>query len=110
LDPLQLETGTFTYGRQGEQVDVKLSIHLPNGQQSRGATSFLGKLPERKPQSEDPEIRKQRDALAEEAAKLKSDLAAQAARTRKLEQSLDQVKKTLLEQQRKRMDNQSPAR
>ena len=110
LDPLQLQTGTFTYGRQGEQVDVKLSIHLPNGQQSRGATSFLGKLPERKPPSEDPEIRKQRDALAEEAAKLKSDLAAEAARTRKLERSLDQVKKTLQEQQRKRMENQSPGR
>ena len=110
LDPLQLQTGTFTYGRQGEQVDVKLSIHLPNGQQSRGATSFLGKLPERKPPSEDPEIRKQRDALAEEAAKLKSDLVAEAARTRKLERSLDQVKKTLQQQQRKRMDNQSPER
>jgi proteasome lid subunit RPN8/RPN11 len=110
LDAMQLEAGTFTYARRGEQVDVKLSIHLPNGQQSRGATSFLGKLPERKPQPEDPEIRKQRDALAEEAAKLRSDLAAEAARTRKLEQSLDEVKKVLQEQQRKRLDNQSPVR
>jgi len=110
LDPLQLQTGTFTYGRRGEQIDVKLFIHLPNGQQSRGATSFLGKLPERKPQSEDPEIRKQRDALAEEAAKLRSDLAAEVARTRKLEQSLNEVKEVLQEQQRKRLDNQSPAR
>jgi proteasome lid subunit RPN8/RPN11 len=110
LDPLQLATGTFTYARQGEQVDVKLSIHLPNGQQSRGATSFLGKLPERKPQTEDPEIRKQRDALAQEASKLRSDLAAEAARTRKLERSLDQVKKVLQDQQRKRLDNQSPER
>jgi proteasome lid subunit RPN8/RPN11 len=110
LDPLQLATGTFTYARRGEQVDVKLSIHLPNEQQSRGSTSFLGRLPERKPPSEDPEIRKQRDALAAEAAKLRSDLAAEAARTRKLERSLDQVKKVLQDQQRKRLDNQSPER
>ena len=110
LDALELRTGTFTYGRRGEQVDVKLTIHLGNGQQMRGATSFLGKLPERKPPPEDPEIRKQRDALAEEAAKLRSDLAAEAARTRKLEQSLNQVKKVVQDQQRKRLDNQSPER
>ena len=75
LDALQLRTGTFTYGRRGEQVDVKLTIHLANGQKVRAATSFLGKLPERKPPPEDPEVRAQRDALAEQAAKLKSDLA-----------------------------------
>jgi proteasome lid subunit RPN8/RPN11 len=110
LDPLQLQAGAFSYGRRGEQVGVKLTIHLPNGQQAREAASFLGKLPERKPQPEDPEIRKQRDALAAEAAKLRSDLAAEAARTRKLEKSLEDVKNVLQEQQRKRLENQSPDR
>ena len=110
LDARHLKAGTFTYARQGERVDIKLAIHLPGGQQAHGATSFLGRLPERKPPPEDPEIRKQRDALAEEAAKLKSDLAAEVARTRKLEKSLDEVKKVLQEQQRKRMENQSPER
>jgi proteasome lid subunit RPN8/RPN11 len=110
LDARRLKAGTITYGRQGERVDIKLAIRLPNGQQARGATSFLGKLPERKPPPEDPEIRKQRDQLAQEAAKLRSDLAAEVARTRKLAQSLDQVKKVLQEQQRKRLDNQSPER
>ena len=37
-------------------------------------------------------------------------LAAEAARTRKLETSLDEVKKVLQDQQRKRLDNQSPDR
>jgi proteasome lid subunit RPN8/RPN11 len=110
LDALELRTGTFTYGRRGEQVGVKLTIHLSNGQQVRATTSFLGKLPERKPQPEDPEVREQRDALAEQAAKLKSDLTAEVARTRRLEQSLNEVKKTLREQQRKRMDSQSPGK
>jgi proteasome lid subunit RPN8/RPN11 len=108
LDSRHLKAGTFTYSRQTERVDIKLAIHLPGGQQAHGATSFLGRLPERKPPPEDPEIRKQRDTLATEGAKLKSDLAAEVARTKKLAKSLDEVKKVLQEQQRKRMESQSP--
>jgi proteasome lid subunit RPN8/RPN11 len=110
LDAPHLRAGTITYARQGERIDIKLAIHLPGGQQAYGAASFLGKLPERKPPPEDPEIRKQRDELAQEAAKLRSDLAAEMARTKKLAKSLDEVKKVLQEQQRKRLENQSPGR
>jgi proteasome lid subunit RPN8/RPN11 len=110
LDSRHLKAGTFTYARQTERVDIKLAIHLPGGQQAHGATSFLGRLPERKPPPEDPEIRKQRDALATEGAQLKSDLAAEVARTKKLAKSLDEVKKVLQEQQRKRMESQSPGK
>ena len=110
LDARHLRAGTFVYSRQSERVDIKLAIHLPGGQQAHGATSFLGKLPERKPPPEDPEIRKQRDALAEQAAQLKSVLAAEVSRTKKLAKSLDEVKKAFEEQQRKRMENQSPER
>jgi hypothetical protein len=110
LDARHLRAGTFVYSRQSERVDIKLAIHLPGGQQAHGATSFLGRLPEHKPPPEDPEIRKQRDELAEQAAKLKSDLAAEVARTKKLAQSLDEVKKAFQDQQRKRMDDQSPER
>jgi len=63
----RLQAGTFVYSRQSERVDIKLAIHLPGGQQAHGATSFSGKAPDRKPPPEDPEIRKQRDALAEQA-------------------------------------------
>jgi proteasome lid subunit RPN8/RPN11 len=110
LDARHLQAGTITYSRQGARVDVKLAILLPHGQRARGAASFLGRPPERKPPPEDPEIRRQRDELAQEAAKLKSDLAADEARTRKLAKSLDDVKKVLQDQQRKRLDNQNPAR
>src|ERR1035437_398640 len=108
LDSRHLKAGTFTYGRQTERVDIKLAIHLPGGQQAHGATSFLGRLPERKPPPEDPEIRKQRDTQATEGAQLKSDLAAEVARTKQLAKWLDEVKKVLQEQQRKRMESQSP--
>ena len=110
LDTRHLRAGTFAYSRQSERVDIKLAIRLPGGQQAHGATSFLGRLPERKPPPEDPEIRKQRDALAEQAAKLKSDLAAEVARTKRLARSVDEMKKTFQEQQRKRLENQSPER
>jgi proteasome lid subunit RPN8/RPN11 len=108
LDGPHLKAGAFNYSRQSERVDIQLAIRLPGGQQAHGAASFLGRLPERKLPPEDPEVRKQRDALAEQAAKLKSDLAAEMARTRKLAQSLDDVTKVVQEQQRKRMESQSP--
>ena len=108
LDPPHLQTGAFTYGRQGEKVDVKLMVHLPDGQRVQEVASFLGKLPERKPPPEDPEVRKQRDELAQQAAKLKTDLNAQAWRAKKLQKSLDEVEKALKEQQRKRLENQIP--
>jgi proteasome lid subunit RPN8/RPN11 len=108
MDPLHLQAGVFTYARQGDRVEVKLIVHLPSGQDVRGVTTFLGRLPERKPAAEDPDIRKQRDELARQSEKLKSDLEAQAARTKKLEKSLSDVKKTLLEQQLQRLRNQAP--
>jgi proteasome lid subunit RPN8/RPN11 len=110
LDARRLQAGTFVYSRQSERVDIKLAIHLPGGQQAHGATSFLGRLPDRKPPPEDPEIRKQRDALAEQAAQLKSDLAAEVTRTQKLAKSVDEMKKALQDQQRKRLGDQSPDR
>jgi proteasome lid subunit RPN8/RPN11 len=108
MDRPHLQAGVFTYARQGDRVEVKLIVHLPDGQDVRDVTTFLGKLPERKPAPEDPEIRKQRDDLARQAAKLKSDLEAQAVRTRKLEKSLTNVQKTLLDQQLQRPPNQAP--
>jgi proteasome lid subunit RPN8/RPN11 len=110
LDAPRLGAGAYSYARQGERVDIKLAIYLPFGRQARGAATFLGKLPTRRPPPEDPEIRQQRDALAQEAAKLKSDLAAEVARTRKLEKSLGEVQKVVEDQQRKRLENQSPDR
>jgi len=107
MDRPHLQTGVFTYARQSERVEVKLIVHLPNGPDVRDMTTFLGKLPERRPAPEDPEIRKQRDELASQAEKLKADLEAQAARTRKLEKSLTNVQKTLRDQQLERLRNQA---
>jgi hypothetical protein len=108
LDSAHLRAGSFTYARQGEKVDVKLIVHQTNAPDVREVTSFLGKLPESKPPVEDPEIQKQRDALAKQAAKLKLDLNWQALKTKKLERDLQSMREEMRQQQIKRMTNQLP--
>ncbi|HTS61957.1 MAG TPA: hypothetical protein VMH28_08020 [Candidatus Acidoferrales bacterium] len=103
LDPAHLQTGTFTYGRQGEKVDVRLIVRRPDGQEWREVTTFLGKLPA----AEDDAARKERERLAADAAKLKTDLNSQAARTRRLEKDLESVRDELRAQQQKRLLNQA---
>jgi proteasome lid subunit RPN8/RPN11 len=113
LDAAHLETGSFTYARTSEKVDVKLIVHQENGPDIREVTSFLGKLPDRKP-AEDPEAQKQRDEAAKEAAKqaakFKSDINFQAAKTRKLEQEVQSMREELRRQQRRRLTNQLPGK
>jgi len=108
MDPQHLQAGVFTYGRQAAKVEVALTIRMPDGRDVREATTYLGALPQLLPPPEDPEIRRQRDELAQQAAKLKSDLAAQEKRTKRLEKSLTDVQKALKEQQLRRLDNQLP--
>jgi len=71
-------------------------------------TTFLGKVPERKVVAEDPEVRKERDELARQASKFKTDLEKQAARTRKLEKDLKGMKDEMRQQQQRRMTNMVP--
>ena len=82
----------FTYARQSEKVDVKLIVRRSDGQEVREATTFLGKLPERKVPAEDDAARRQRDDLTE--------------RTRKLEKDLQTMREEMRQQQRRRMMNQ----
>jgi hypothetical protein len=108
MDRLHLQAGVFTYARQSERVEVRLIVHLPDRRDVREVTTFLGKLPEPKPVAEDPEVRVQRDELARQSEKLRSDLDAQAERTKKLEKSLSDVQRTLKQQQLQRLRNQAP--
>jgi proteasome lid subunit RPN8/RPN11 len=106
LDSAHLRAGSFTYARQAEKVDVKLIVHQANAPDVREVTSFLGKLPDPKPPVEDPEIQKQRDELAKQAAKLKLDLNWQAMKTKKLEKDLQSMREEMRQQQLKRLNNQ----
>jgi septal ring factor EnvC (AmiA/AmiB activator) len=85
-------------------VEVRLAV----GDQIKEVASFLGKLPEHKPPPEDPAVRKERDELRQQVAKQKADLDAQAAKTRKLEKALNDVKEQLARESQRRMNNQLP--
>ena len=93
--------------RVAERLDT-LVLHQAEGPTVREITTFMGKLPANKTPAEDPEIRRQRDELAEKANKLKTDLDNQAARTRKLEKDLKSMKEEMKSQQKRRMANQLP--
>jgi proteasome lid subunit RPN8/RPN11 len=95
LDSAHLVAGTFTYARQAERVDVTLIVSEPAGQMVKEQTSFLGRLPMRKPAVEDPQTANDRNADAERADKLQKDLNFQAAKARKLEKALKDMQEQL---------------
>ncbi|HUK15899.1 MAG TPA: hypothetical protein VLW65_05770 [Bryobacteraceae bacterium] len=106
LDAAHLESGTFTYAREGEHVDVALGIEQPGGKRIRESTTFLGKLPA-KPEDA-AALRRERDDLARQKLQLEADLKTTAERNRKLERSLADTQAQLRVQQRRRLENQIP--
>jgi proteasome lid subunit RPN8/RPN11 len=110
LDQDHLENGSFTYARQNERVDIKLTVHPPNGRPVSDSTTFLGKLPPHPPATspaEDPAVRQQREAISAETKQLKTDLEREAARTRRLEKDIQSVRDELRKEQQRRMVNQA---
>jgi proteasome lid subunit RPN8/RPN11 len=103
LDTAHLETGSFTYARTTEKVDVKLIVHRKDYPDLREIASFLGKLPDRPPAA-DPA----REETANQTAKLKADMNAQAAKTKKLEKEVKSMREEMHQQQLRRLNNQNP--
>jgi proteasome lid subunit RPN8/RPN11 len=108
LDLSHLQTGSFTYGRQASRVDVSLTVQSPDGRRTREVATYVGAMPDKPAAPENAAVRKERDNLAKEAARLKSDLKKQAERTTHLERSVDQMRLELIRQQRMRMQNMNP--
>jgi len=110
LDPAVLQTGNFTYARQGESVNVTLTLDEPQGKPVHELSTFIGKLPKPRPAADDSAVRKQRDAAITDAAKLKQTLQIEIERNRRLQKSLEDAKKEVARQQQKRLANQLPAK
>jgi len=113
LDAVQLQSGTMNYARQSERVDVTLSLIQPNGQRRLQATTFIGKLPfAATPPASAAEpiddLRKERDQLAADNARLKEALARQTDTNQRLQKLLDQLRvEHQREEQRRRLENQA---
>jgi proteasome lid subunit RPN8/RPN11 len=78
LDQDHIRSGSFTYARENERVDVSMSIERPGSSPEKIAATFVGDAPKRAA----PEI------PSGEAAKLKKDLAAQVDENRKIAKQL----------------------
>jgi len=111
LDLAHLGSGSFTYARESGEVDVVLTIQRRGAAPLKEASSYWGRPPAgASADSEDTELRQQRDDLAVEAARLEAELKAETERNKKLERSLAEVREQLRGQQRKRIENQDPGR
>jgi hypothetical protein len=107
LNADRLRAGSFTYARESQSVDVRLSVEDPSGRRLHEAASFFGKLPERPAAVSDPGAAKERDLVAQEAARLRAALAAQTERANRLEKSLEETRRQMKkDQQRRRLENQ----
>lgn len=101
LDKAHLLSGVLTFARQTERVDVSLGLIWPDGPVVSEATTFMGKLPERK-SVEDQATQEQSDVLAKQMAKVQADLNLMVERDTNLKKSVDLLGKQLREQQRSR--------
>jgi hypothetical protein len=117
LDTGNLRSGSFTYVRQGERVNLTLSVNQPDGPPLLHSATFLGKAPAppapapEPAAAESPAVRQERDKLAAENARLKSQVASQSERIQRLEKALEDVRVARQrELQRKRLENQDAAK
>jgi proteasome lid subunit RPN8/RPN11 len=110
LDPAHLQSGSLTYGRKGDRVDVTLTVSLGSGRDVREATAFAGSAPTHSSATgTDPAVRAERDKLAAENQRLKADYGRQVLRTKELETGLEDLRKVIRrDQQRKRLEAQIP--
>ena len=92
LDQRTLHLGSFTYSRSSEKVDLSIALRQPNGDIVREYTSFLGPPPKREPTPEELEAKRRQEAAAEQ---IRSELAAQAQKTRRLERTLQDLRQQI---------------
>jgi hypothetical protein len=90
LDAAQLHSGSLTFRRETEKVDVTLSVEGPQGQLGFQSLSYLGKLPDSAAAEAASPAARQRDALAAEVERLKGEIQAQTARNRDLQGKLEE--------------------
>jgi proteasome lid subunit RPN8/RPN11 len=106
LDAAHLQTGSFTYARQGDHVDLVLTVNQPDGSKLVQAATYLGKAP---PQQVAAPAADAQNELAAENERLKAEVARQVERVRRLEKALEDLRiARQRELQRKRLENQAP--
>ncbi len=89
LDATQLHSGSLTFRRETEKVDVIMSVDGPEGRLGRQSSSFVGKLPRAPATDNDSPAARERDVMAAEVERLKGEIRTQAAHNKELQDALD---------------------
>lgn len=97
MDSVQLQAGSFSYARQTGQVRARLVVKRADGKTVEDSTSFLGQIP---PQQAAARLERQRDELARESQRMKTDLLNQTYRTRRLERTIQRLQRRLSDERR----------
>ncbi len=99
LDLATLRSGTFTYARRAERVDVGLAVYPARGQPIHEYASFLGRVgPDPVAQlkrerdeairARDEALRQRRNQAADQIAEMRRTVQSQAVRIRELEEAV----------------------
>ena len=105
LDATHLQTGTLTYGRKTDRVDITLTVSQPGGREVREATAFAGGVPSHpSATAADLAVRAERDKLAAENEKLKADYGRQVLRSKQLELGMEDLRKVVRRDQPRKQD------
>jgi Prokaryotic homologs of the JAB domain len=100
LDTTQLRSGSYSYKRNSDRVDLILSLGEPGGDRLVQATAYARTAPA----GSDTEIRKERDEMRAENAALKSTNTRLTEANQRMERYIETDR---AEHQRKRLENQS---
>jgi hypothetical protein len=101
LDPGRLKSGAYRYERRSERVDLQLIVPQPGAKSLEEWTSFVGALPVHAPTMEEIDAQRKRKQAEEEAARIKTDLLSQNLRTRRLERTVENLRKQLQNEKKK---------
>jgi hypothetical protein len=88
LTSKDLTQGSVNYARRTGDVEVRLMVTEPGGQQIQEASRYIGRPPAEVDQNEADAIRLERDALQDEVKRLRQQNGAQAERIQQLERAL----------------------
>jgi chaperonin cofactor prefoldin len=83
LSPRELTAGNYTYERKSGDIEVRMSVEDSEGAKVQEASRFVGQAPVKVDQSELSELKRKRDELEAEVARL---IRANRAQDEKIQQ------------------------
>jgi hypothetical protein len=88
LDQEDVKKSTLTYGRQSDDVEVRLTLYRPGHQPVREIARFLGQTTPQTSGADPADVQRERDALAAEAKRLREAIRKESLRAEQLREAV----------------------